>query len=748
MTVKLSTLTDAAADWDEMAKRFKSLDTSYMEDVQPVASRGGWQGISATVAAVQFANTRSQLQAAQTEAKAIASLLRDAHQQFTTLVGNVKSLVQQAQMADMTVNNNGEVVYDESKLASWRHDPDYSDVLSKQKAAAAAWTKKIKEAVKAVDDADQGVELALREAAGVKSWFGRMIDDVLGEGHSFNGSAVGDIEVYEARQAKYYADQVLSGEELTGDDLKEWERLMRDNSRDKVFSRTYLDSLGVDNVLKLSNKMDDLAYFDDTKNKNQYLQINGGLSDSLATATRVPDFKSADGKHLRYGTKEYFDAFDKWLSTDDARFYTKWRNDLREYGDDKYDLKVAGEKIQIGRGSGQEVRGYQSLVTLMQQGHGYSPQFVADITDDMIALEKEDPDVWDLRGHFSGKEDGWFANDPVDGALGVMSHNPEGAAGYLDPGTSAGKERLDYLLGDGEGSRDWKVTNTTRWQGNIEFTASDELDTDDRKGLGDALAAAAGGVDPNGPRPTAQVRHTDANNRIFFYAMDTLSDQGDDMPESLRDSMAKVMTSHGDKVYPVMGSIGGPASQGIGGLSAEQIMEMTKQVSRSESSYVALNEGMNYWMVRDIHDSTLPPEDTLHRAGHAVGFLEEARYNALKGDKHDYTWDKMWSYHTAGSIVNFVPVLGDLAQRGVDVATSAWIMGEQKRQDAEWTEHNKTTYSLRQGQLDALAEEWYSVNSGWAQTHQGFSFNDGIYDQIGAAANDGNKHADGIAGDQ
>ncbi|MEU0441405.1 hypothetical protein ABZ202_16825 [Streptomyces sp. NPDC006186] len=88
MTVKLSTLTDAAADWDEMAKRFKSLDTSYMEDVQPVASRGGWQGISATVAAVQFANTRSQLQAAQTEAKAIASLLRDAQRGALRLLGD------------------------------------------------------------------------------------------------------------------------------------------------------------------------------------------------------------------------------------------------------------------------------------------------------------------------------------------------------------------------------------------------------------------------------------------------------------------------------------------------------------------------------------------------------------------------------------------------------------------------------------------------------------------------------------
>ncbi|MER6067562.1 hypothetical protein ABT187_01640 [Streptomyces sp. NPDC001817] len=105
---------------------------------------------------------------------------------------------------------------------------------------------------------------------------------------------------------------------------------------------------------------------------------------------------------------------------------------------------------------GQKIRGYQSLATLMHQGHGYSPWIVADVAADMIAAEKKDPNIWDLYGKFSDKDgDGWFANDPVDGALEVMSRNSEGATGHLDPGTAVGKGRLDYLLGHGHGSRDW-----------------------------------------------------------------------------------------------------------------------------------------------------------------------------------------------------------------------------------------------------------------------------------------------------
>ncbi|MEU0119916.1 hypothetical protein ABZ137_41275 [Streptomyces bobili] len=749
VTIRLGFLTTAATEWDNMAGGFEDLEALYKGKVESVANDGTWVGVSAGAASSRFSDTRKQFADAQTEARAIASLLRDAYQQFSELIGHVKELVEQVRGDEMSVNSQGEAVYDFGKLTPMRHDEDYPKYVSQAKDAEAAWTKKIKDAVQAVDDADQGVKLALHEAAGVKSWFERLRDP-LGLNHGFNGSAVGDIEVYEAREAKRYADQLLDGEKLDGEDLKEWQRLMRDNSDDKVFGQTYLDSLGPENTLKLANKIDDLAYFDDTKHKNAYLQINGGLSDSLATATQVPDFKGANGKHLRFGTQAYNEAFNAWTKTDDARFYNKWRQELREHGDDKYDLKAAGDKIAMAKGQDQQIRGYQSLATLMQQGRGYSPQFVADVTDDMIAMEKKDPDIWDLHGHFNGKDgDGWFANDPVDGTLEVMSRNPEGAAGYLDPGTAAGKERFDYLLGNGDGSRDWNVTNTTEWHGNVEVTTSDVEDTDSRKGLGDALTAAATGVDPSSQSgPQSLTSHTVANNRVFVHALDVLSGQGDDMPASLRDDMAKIMTSHGDKVYPVMSTIGANPDDALGGLDPKQVMEITKQVSRSEHSYGLLHEGMNYHMVNDFHNPDRAPEDTLNSAGHAVGFMEEARYNALKGDQHDYTWDKAWSYHASGALLNFIPGVGDIAQRGADVVTTAWIMDEQQHQADKLTSDSQQTYSTRQHQLNALARQWYTVNADWASDHPGYSYDQGIYDQIAAAANDGNDHADGFSGDQ
>ncbi|MGW6397460.1 hypothetical protein [Streptomyces sp. NPDC055134] len=747
IAVNLKSLTTTAKDWDDMADGFEELETLYRNQVECVANDSSWVGVSAGAASSQFTATRKQYADAQVEARAVASILRDAHGQFFRLIGHVEDLVEQAKKAEMPINSQGEAVYDYGKLTPNRHDEDYPSLVSQYKKAEAAWTKRIKDAVRAVDDADQGVKLALHDAAGIKSWFERVMDPLHGMEHGFNGDAVGDIEVVEAREAKKYADRILVGERP--DDLEEWKRLMRDNSGDPVFSRTFLDSLGPDKTLQLTNKIDDLAYFDEKKNRNDYLSINGGLADSLATATRVPDFKDANGKHILFGTAAYNDAFKGWQKTSDAGFYNKWRDALHERGDDKYDLKAAGENVGFGfKGHDQQVRGYQSLATLMAQGHrDFSPQFVADVTDDMISMEKKDPDIWNLYGTFDGRGgDGWFANDPVDGALGVMSRTAEGAAGCLDPGTEEGKNRFDYLLGKGEGTRDWQVVNDTNWQGpggNVEVDAGESSDTDNRKGLGDALTVAATGIDPSGA-PHGPTAHTAANDRVFQEALSTLSGQGDDMPSAFRDDMAKIMTSHGDEVYAAMSDQSGKRST----LDEEEVMEMTKQISRSENSYGMLHEGMNHAIVAGFHDVDRAPEDTLSSAGTAVGFMEEARYNALKGDQHDYTWDKAWSYHGSGAILNFIPVYGDIAQRGADVVTTAWIMDEQKHQAEQLTSDNQLTYETRKNQLNALADQWRSANGEWADKHTGYSADEGVYNQIAAAANDGNDRADGIAGDQ
>lgn len=745
LTTDLSTLTTAAERWDGMAKEMGKQETAYRKDVHGITLRPTWAGESQQAANARFGVRLTEYQSAQTEAKAIASLLRDAHTQFVDLRKKLESARDDAVAKGMKVSDQGVVSFDTEKLSqgarmAYVHDREYQDSIGKD---VASWQARIDQCVKDVDDADKGVEVAF--TAVVK---GPDMGDSTVPG--FNGKAQGDIEKYEAREADDIARRVAKGEKVSAADLAELRRAFRDNKGDKAFDRTFLNGLGPDGTLRFTNRLDDLAYFDDTKNKSTYLEINGGLADSLAVATRVPDFKDSDGRHLRFGSDAYNQAFQAWTKTDDARFYNKWRAELRQHGGDEYDLEAAGNKIAVGYGHGQKIRGYQSLATLMQQGHGYSPQFVADVTDDMIAMEKKDPDVWDLYGRFGEKDgDGWFANDPVDGALEVMSRDPEGAAGYLDPGTSAGKERSDYLLGHGHGSRDWNVVNTTHEGAKTEYVGPDVQDADDRKGLGDALTAAATGVDPNGPRPMSPTAHTDANNRVFTHALGILSGQGDDMPASLRDDMAKIMVNHGHETYVAMSDPSGNRHPADGpNLDRDQVLQMTEQISRSRDSYNLLHEGMNYAIMDDIHDSSRRPEDTLHSAGTAIGFMEEGRYLALKSDQHDYTWDKAWSYHVSGALLNFIPVYGDMAQRGADVITSAWIMDEQRDQAAKLTSDSQATFSLRQKQLNAIADQWYAANSKWADSHAGYSHIQGIYDQIDGAANNGNSLARGRAGAQ
>ncbi|MFF9766853.1 hypothetical protein ACF1GT_09625 [Streptomyces sp. NPDC014636] len=743
LTTDLTALTTAAERWDGMAAELHKQETEYRRDVHGITLSPAWAGQSQQVANMRFGNRIKEYQDAQTEAKAIASLLRDAHAQFVDLRKALEGVRDHAIASDMKVSDQGVVSLDPDKLSArdrqlLETDTDYGSRVRK---AVASWQAQIDQCVRNVDDADKGTEAAFKAV---------VVDSDINDGtlDGFNGKAQGDIETYEAQEADDIARRVADGAKVSAADLAELQRALRDNKGDKAFNQTFLNGLGPDGTLKLANRLDDLAYFADTKNKSSYLEINGGLADSLAVATRVPDFKDSEGRHLRFGTAAYNEAFQAWTKTDDARFYDKWRADLREHGDDKYALEAAAGKIAVGRGHGQEIRGYQSLATLMRQGHGYCPQFVADVTDDMIAMEKKDPNVWDLYGTFSKDDgDGWFANDPVDGALEVMSRTPEGAAGYLDPGTAAGKERFDYLLGHGDGSRDWNIVNTSTDVGKVEGVGADTQDTDERRGLGDALTAAATGIDPQGSRPVGPTTHTEANDRVFVHALDVLSGQGDDMPSSLRDTMAKVMTNHGHETYVAMSDASGKRHPDVGPtLDQKQVMEMTKQISRSQHSYGLLHEGMNYAIMDDIHDSSRRPEDTLSSAGYAVGFMEDARYAALKGDQHDYTWDKAWSYHALGGALNFIPVYGDMAQRGADVLTSAWVMDEQQHQADKLTSDSQQTYYLRRNQLNSIADQWHAVNSDWAAGHPGYSADDGVYKQIEGWANDGGSQFRGMAG--
>lgn len=218
MTTDLGLLTSAAATWEGMAGELKKVEARYGETVQKITMGDNWSGVSAGVARTKFTATRYEYAAAQHQAKAIASLLRGAHEQFSGLKAKLESARDDAIAAGMTVSEQGRVAFDYAKLtpaerSAYDHDPDgRSDIRT----AVDMWQKHIDDRVKAVAEADAHVKDAL-EAAVVDS-----NRDALGKGADetltgFNNYAEGDLakaKKHEPADIKTHPDPVT----VTGPD--------------------------------------------------------------------------------------------------------------------------------------------------------------------------------------------------------------------------------------------------------------------------------------------------------------------------------------------------------------------------------------------------------------------------------------------------------------------------------------------------------------------------------------------------
>ncbi|WP_143060467.1 hypothetical protein [Streptomyces misionensis] len=229
MTTDLSALTAAADSWDGMAKKFHTQELAYHRHVCGITLNQNWIAVSADAARERFNVTFRQFQAAQTEAKAVASLLREAHTDFTGLRKKLESAQADAVKAGMVVSEEGVVSYDTAKLsenerAALHHDPDYQQSVGK---SVASWQAEINRLVKEMGHIDAEVENALKRV---------MVDTDVRDGTltGFNGQAHGDIKTYEdeaKREARTKADGWVSkgksdasgpdkGWDASGPDLK------------------------------------------------------------------------------------------------------------------------------------------------------------------------------------------------------------------------------------------------------------------------------------------------------------------------------------------------------------------------------------------------------------------------------------------------------------------------------------------------------------------------------------------------
>ncbi|MFI1534248.1 hypothetical protein [Streptomyces anandii] len=196
MTTDLSTLTTAAERWDGMAKEFHKQEVAYKRDVHGISMGQSWTGLSAQAASKRFDITLKEFQKAQIEAKAIASLLRDAHTQFASLRGKLESTRKDAVEAGMKVSDQGVVSFDTQRLSkdertAWVHDPDYQDSVRK---SVSSWQQLIDQRVKDVGAADRDVQTALDAV---------VVDGDISDGTftGFNGQAQSEIDKYTVQKS-------------------------------------------------------------------------------------------------------------------------------------------------------------------------------------------------------------------------------------------------------------------------------------------------------------------------------------------------------------------------------------------------------------------------------------------------------------------------------------------------------------------------------------------------------------------
>ncbi|SCE08255.1 hypothetical protein [Streptomyces sp. DvalAA-19] len=709
MTTDLSTLTTAAAKWTGMAGEFGKRAKEYEKEVQGITLERTWIGQSADAANAQFRVTLNEYKNAQAEAKAIASLLRDAHTQFTELKKSLQTVRADALKADMKVSDSGRVTFDTSTLSegarnAYHHDPDYQKSV---RDAVGSWQRQIDRLVAQIADADVGVEIALK--AVVKD-----TDATDGTRNGFNGKPLGDIEEYELRNTKEIAERLLDGKKVSDADLAEMERAMRDQAGDKKFAQSLLSGLGPEGIVKLSDIMSDRER-EGGSSAGQYTKLLGGLANTVATATHVPGSMVDAGP----GSAKY----EAWLKSPDGAFYKKFTEDLKEAGAKNYDSKT------------NPLYGYRPFVEMMTRADvPFDDQFLNQLGHDMIAAEKDNHAIFEQWGgnHREGRA------DALDSLLGVMSKNPDAATAFFDPKLEHGQAHLDYLVGNGDDAREWPKLNTVA--GPRVFIEDDPLS---RHGLGLALEVGATGNEPGAPlgKPGP---HSEGQARVMQGIIAALDQgtKGDSVPEALKVPLGRVLNDYTADTHAILGGYAPGSPSGLDDIEGSgdsasitngkaSLLRVMRGVSDGVAGededgnpirvFDALYEAQRQYAVEYLETGDRVPQSSLTEnvtgwdvrsrdVGQAFGGMNAIATDMIL-DVRDAEIGKIndqarYGYHGLGAVANMIPQAGDIAQRAVDAAMYEWSLGaaEEAELVAKGQVSEKTAWGITS--TNGLIQDW------------------------------------------
>ncbi|MFF9452461.1 hypothetical protein [Streptomyces flaveolus] len=676
---KLKTATD---DWSKVVKHLETLEKDAREGLQAAAMKADWAGVNATVSREFITKTAGEFADAHTEASSIYNILLDTHGELVGYRQQLNEAIDRGLKKNLTVSDTGNGSFTVTMNIHPDRAAEGTSVPDHGQQDVDNLRDEVERILKAATKSDDSAAEALRV----------LVDQTT---YGFSGASYKDRDsAAEALdEAEKYADLIKKkGDSMSPEEFDQLNRALAAHRNDPLFQEKFATTLGPKGTLDFWADLADPSDGGDLQRSRHdqlgELQKNIGLT--LAGATR------SDSPAMR-----------------------QWEDRMVQLGDDRIQTR------------GTQVYGFQLMSNLMRVGD-YDDSFLNKYGNALVETEKKmkiPGNTWNgglppmPKMNFIGDD---FGRDPMTGYMTALSDSPEAATEFFN--TTKPQDNAQWVL------KDRPVFDDT--------PLDDGDGNSSREATGKALVAAATGVNPNDSH-AVPVEHTAENRRVLDRSLKYLSEAGDDMPGEFRDDMATVLVNYGDEVHHTASSLaddkGDPRQ-----LDRHQLMEVTKQVSRDQNAYGVLNDGLNQEMVRDIYnDHPSDPKETLLRAGHTTGFLEEARYQALDTDKDDPSWDAKWLYHGFGGAANFIPVAGDAVQRGVDALAYQWQLDEQARIDQENVRQNGEVFTARENQLQKLADIWMDANP-----DHGGNNRYTLTSEINGAAFDGNARARGLAGDQ
>ncbi|MGA5043613.1 hypothetical protein [Streptomyces arboris] len=680
-------LNEAITAWKGVVDKLKALETDARDDLKAKADKANWAGLNASVSREFITKTAGEFSDAHTQATTIHNVLKDTRDELVEYKTELDQALERGRKKNITVVPTGNGGFTVTMVIH----PD----------RAAKGTQVADHSQQDVDHLRDDVQRILNRATESDSSAAKVLKAIADQAEvGFSGAQYKDRD--SAADALKKAEEAAKlikekGDEMTPAEFQKLNSTLGAYKNDPLFQEKFATTLGPKGVLEFWADLTEVS----SPNDLARTQLN-----------QLGDFQKNLGLTLAGATQS------------DSPAMRAWENDM---------VKLAGERYQT-RGS--QVWGFQLMSNLMRVGD-YDDKFLNKYGNALVETEKKmklPGNFWSggvggpnmPKMNFMSDED--FGRDPMTGFMTALANSPDASTEFFNA-----KEPQD--------NAEWVLKERT----SFDDTPLDDGPNPALDATGKAMFAAVSGISDPEAEGARFVEHTDAHRDALKRSMGFLADTGDDFPPELRRDMAWAIGNHGETVHKVMSD-----PLGSSAMDEDQLLEVTKQISRNKESYALLNEQMNYAILADINLNKEHPEDTLRDAGRTVGFLEQARQLTINTDEskdlRDTSWDQRWGYHVVGAIANQFG--GDIAQRGVDAITAAWAEEEGNRIGDKATDDRKANHEERNLQLRAIADHWYAENSEWAEKEKDFSKDRGVYTQIRDAADHGNHKVDGVGGEK